>query len=89
VILDRIVDAKRRAREARGPVRSLAARGAVVLDSEAARHEAGDLLQAGLGVQTLPTLGDWLAAPRPRPPTALFKSCGSALWDLAAAECVA
>jgi 1-piperideine-2-carboxylate/1-pyrroline-2-carboxylate reductase [NAD(P)H] len=71
-------------------VRGLAARGAVVLDSVSARHEAGDLLQAGLAVDVLPTLGEVLAAiPAERPVTTLFKSCGSALWDLAAADCAA
>jgi ornithine cyclodeaminase len=68
--------------------RSLAARGQVVIDSAAARHEAGDLLGAGLPVADLPTLGDWLAEARPRPAgPVLFKSCGAALWDLAAARC--
>lgn len=67
-------------------VRALAARGAVVLDTASARHEAGDVLQAGLDAQQVPTLGDW-PADAPPPATALFKSCGSALWDLAAAQC--
>jgi ornithine cyclodeaminase len=70
-------------------VQAIASGGAVVLDSAHARHEAGDVLQAGLPVDHLPTLGDWLAKPPTRPPTALFKSCGSALWDLAAAHCAA
>ena len=72
----------------------LAASGRLVLDSPAARHEAGDLLAAGLATDTLPTLADVLAgvhansriAPRPGGPV-LFKSCGAALWDLAAARC--
>ncbi|MEW6706354.1 MAG: delta(1)-pyrroline-2-carboxylate reductase family protein [Pseudomonadota bacterium] len=66
-------------------VRHLAGHGRVVLDTAAARHEAGDLLQAGLAVRALPTLGEVLAAGAPRPQATLFKSCGSALWDLAAA----
>ena len=80
----------------------LAASGRLVLDSPAARHEAGDLLAAGLATAALPTLADVLAdglagaqadtpahpqaAPHPGGPV-LFKSCGAALWDLAAARC--
>jgi len=68
--------------------RRLVAQGTVVIDSEAARHEAGDLLGAGVAVQGLPTLGEWLASGRARPcGPVLFKSCGAALWDLAAARC--
>lgn len=67
--------------------RDIAARGLVVLDSAAARHEAGDLLQAGLAMGTLPTLAERPAHTDSGP--VLFKSCGSALWDLAAARCVA
>lgn len=71
--------------------RQLAATGRVVIDSPAARHEAGDLLGAGIDTAGLPTLGEVLAAP-PAPPAprggaVLFKSCGAALWDLAAARC--
>ena len=72
-------------------VQAIAATGRVVLDSDSARHEGGDLLQAGLDVAPLPTLGEVLARP-PSDTTAgavLFKSCGSALWDLAAAQCMA
>jgi 1-piperideine-2-carboxylate/1-pyrroline-2-carboxylate reductase [NAD(P)H] len=67
--------------------RDIAARGQVVLDSSAARHEAGDLIAAGLDLATLPTLAD--QPPRQDGGPVLFKSCGSALWDLAAARCVA
>jgi ornithine cyclodeaminase/alanine dehydrogenase-like protein (mu-crystallin family) len=72
-------------------VRGLASRGLVLMDSASGRHEAGDLLQAGLAMDLLPTLGEVLAAvPAATTPAAvLFKSCGSALWDLAAAECAA
>lgn len=74
-------------------VRRLAAGGAVVLDSADARHEAGDVLQAGVDPAPLLTLGDVLAAGPSgmarRPGPTMFKSCGSALWDLAAARCVA
>jgi ornithine cyclodeaminase len=69
-----------------GVVRAIASRGRVVIDGPGARHEAGDLLQAALPVDALPTLGE-LAADAEKPPTALFKSCGWALWDLAAAQC--
>ena len=81
--------------------RTIAASGRVLIDSPAARHEAGDLLAAGLDMASLSTLGQWLTGM----PTAaaaaagalglkagqagpvLFKSCGAALWDLAAARC--
>lgn len=66
--------------------RQLAASGTVVIDSAAARHEAGDLLAAGLALETLPTLAEALQQPRPGG-SVLFKSCGAALWDLAAARC--
>ena len=64
--------------------------GRIVLDSADAAHEAGDLLQAGLEVAALPTLQQALAS-GPAPARAdggplLFKSCGWAGWDLAAAR---
>ncbi len=65
--------------------REIARRGRIVLDSAAARHEAGDLIAAGVATDGLPSLVD-----RPRGLAVgpvLFKSCGSALWDLAAARC--
>lgn len=67
--------------------RHVALRGHIVLDSDDARHEAGDLLQAGMDVGVLPTLRDVLHG-RPIPPEGpvLFKSCGWAGWDLAAAR---
>lgn len=70
-------------------VRDLHARGRVVVDTRDADHEAGDLLQAGLDVPSLPTLGDVVrGAPQVRRPgPVLFKSCGWAGWDLAAARC--
>lgn len=70
-------------------VRDLAARGTLVVDTRDADHEAGDLLQAGIDVTTLPTLGDAVAGRLPRPTRGpvLFKSCGWAGWDLAAARC--
>lgn len=70
--------------------RDIATRGRVVIDSPAARHEAGDLIAAGLALEALPTLGEALGddAPAAGGPL-LFKSCGAALWDLAAARCAA
>lgn len=65
--------------------RRIAARGQIVLDSAAARHEAGDLIVAGLPPDALPVLADRPTRARAGP--VLFKSCGSALWDLAAARC--
>lgn len=70
-----------------GLTRDIAERGQIVLDSAAARHEAGDLITAGLDLAALPTLADQPARRDGGP--VLFKSCGSALWDLAAARCVA
>ena len=67
--------------------RHFATQGTVVVDTREADHEAGDLLQAGLDVSRLPTLQDVVRerTPRPRGPV-LFKSCGWAGWDLAAAR---
>lgn len=65
--------------------RRIAAAGQIVLDSAAARHEAGDLIAAGLPLNAMPTLADRPARAGTGP--VLFKSCGSALWDLAAARC--
>ncbi|WP_423837555.1 delta(1)-pyrroline-2-carboxylate reductase family protein [Variovorax terrae] len=67
--------------------RHVAAQGTIVVDTGDALHEAGDLLQAGLDVAALPTLGGWLRQPSPaRAGPVLFKSCGWAGWDLAAAR---
>ena len=56
-------------------------------DPVGARHEAGDLIQAGIDWTTVASLADAVAgrfdAARPR----LFKSVGTAAWDLAAARC--
>jgi 1-piperideine-2-carboxylate/1-pyrroline-2-carboxylate reductase [NAD(P)H] len=61
--------------------------GSVVVDTEVALHEAGDLLQAGLDVREFPSLRDVvLQAPVPARGPVLFKSCGWAGWDLAAAR---
>lgn len=61
-------------------------RGRIVVDTRDADHEAGDLLQAGMDVASLPALRDVdPSAPRTAGPV-LFKSCGWAGWDLAAAR---
>jgi len=68
--------------------RHCAAQGTIVVDTPEAVHEAGDLLQAGLDVGTFPTLRDMLMRETPSKPRGpvLFKSCGWAGWDLAAAR---
>lgn len=67
----------------------MAQHGTVVVDTVDAGHEAGDLLQAGLDVARLPTLQDVVRqGARPRTGPVLFKSCGWAGWDLAAARLV-
>jgi ornithine cyclodeaminase len=74
----------------------LARTGTLVVDTRDADHEAGDLLQAGIDVSTLPTLADvvgqtaaWQNATRPPDGPVFFKSCGWGGWDLAAARCIA
>jgi len=67
--------------------RHFSGHGTVVLDTPDAVHEAGDLLQAGLDLSRFATLadvirGDAFQAQGP----VLFKSCGWAGWDLAAAR---
>jgi 1-piperideine-2-carboxylate/1-pyrroline-2-carboxylate reductase [NAD(P)H] len=64
----------------------LARVGRIVVDTRDADHEAGDLLQAGLDVTRIPSLRDMAAAAAPAPGPVLFKSCGWAGWDLAAAR---
>lgn len=65
----------------------MAQHGRIVVDTEDANHEAGDLLQAGLDVAALPTLRDVVRGPfTARTGPVLFKSCGWAGWDLAAAR---
>ena len=65
----------------------------LVVDTRDADHEAGDLLQAGVNVAALPTLGDVVChgAQKAMGPkagqTVFFKNCGWAGWDLAAARC--
>lgn len=67
--------------------RHLAELGTVVVDTRDADHEAGDLLQARLDVSRFASLQDVLRIKKNRPPgPVLFKSCGWAGWDLAAAR---
>ena len=67
--------------------RHLVAIGNVLVDTKDAVHEAGDLLQAGLDVAAMPTLGDLLRGVfMPGDGPTLFKSCGWGGWDLAAAR---
>lgn len=68
--------------------RHCADQGTVIVDTPDARHEAGDLLQAGLDLSRFATLREIVLQkkkPRPQGPV-LFKSCGWAGWDLAAAR---
>ena len=65
----------------------IAAHGTVITDTADARHEAGDLLQAGLDVTRFATLLEVVCRGTPQPVgPVLFKSCGWAGWDLAAAR---
>jgi ornithine cyclodeaminase len=65
----------------------IARNGIVVVDTSDACHEAGDLIQAGLDVGQFATLQDVVCKSRPRSRgPVLFKSCGWAGWDLAAAR---
>jgi 1-piperideine-2-carboxylate/1-pyrroline-2-carboxylate reductase [NAD(P)H] len=67
--------------------RHFASNGKIVLDTPDARHEAGDLLQAGLDVSAFASLADVIRGSNaPRTGPVLFKSCGWAGWDLAAAR---
>ena len=67
--------------------RYVAENGTLVLDTVDAEHEAGDLMQAGLDVTRFASLADVIrsAAFVVKGPV-LFKSCGWAGWDLAAAR---
>lgn len=67
--------------------RHVAKQGTVVVDTVDAAHEAGDLLQAGLDVTRFASLADVIRADAfPVTGPVLFKSCGWAGWDLAAAR---
>jgi ornithine cyclodeaminase len=61
--------------------------GRIVVDTRDADHEAGDLLQAGLDIARIPSLRDIDPGAARPPGPVLFKSCGWAGWDLAAARC--
>jgi len=67
--------------------RHVAESGRIVVDTHDAPHAAGDLLQAGLAVAQFATLQAVVRSPAvPRRGPVLFKSCGWAGWDLAAAR---
>ena len=67
--------------------RHIAGHGTVIVDTQYAQHEAGDLLQAGLDVTRFADLRSVVLGPAGRVPgPVLFKSCGWAGWDLAAAR---
>lgn len=67
--------------------RYFASNGTVIVDTADATHEGGDLLQAGLDVAAFATLRDVVRGqPSQRNGAVLFKSCGWAGWDLAAAR---
>jgi len=70
-----------------GLCQHFAAQGTVFVDTADAAHEAGDLLQAGLDVSRFVTLADVIRKDIQKPTgPVLFKSCGWAGWDLAAAR---
>ena len=67
--------------------RALARAGRIVVDTQEAEHEAGDLIQAGVQPAQWQTLAQVLSAgAATRGGPVLFKSCGWAGWDLAAAR---
>jgi 1-piperideine-2-carboxylate/1-pyrroline-2-carboxylate reductase [NAD(P)H] len=68
--------------------RHFAAQGRIVVDTPEAVHEAGDLLQAELNVRAFATLREVLGNKKAGAGAGpvLFKSCGWAGWDLAAAR---
>jgi 1-piperideine-2-carboxylate/1-pyrroline-2-carboxylate reductase [NAD(P)H] len=55
-------------------------------DIPSARHEAGDLIQAGVDWQRVKSLAQALSEPTSERPV-VFKTVGCAAWDLAAARC--
>ena len=69
------------------PPALLRSRQIVVDDLGGARHEAGDLLQAGVDWARVRSLASVLATPLPLSALApVFKTVGQAAWDLAAAR---
>lgn len=70
-----------------GLCRHFAEQGTVFVDTTDAAHEAGDLIQAGLDISGFPTLATVIRQGMKKPAgPVLFKSCGWAGWDLAAAR---
>lgn len=70
-----------------GLCRHFAEQGTLCIDTGDARHEAGDLLLAGLDVSRFMTLAEVIRQDRGTASgPVLFKSCGWAGWDLAAAR---
>lgn len=67
-------------------VQHFAQHGRIVVDTADAAHEAGDLLQAGIDVATCDSLSQVVQSPVGQRGLTLFKSCGWAGWDLAAAR---
>ncbi|MEW6022188.1 MAG: bifunctional Delta(1)-pyrroline-2-carboxylate/Delta(1)-piperideine-2-carboxylate reductase [Pseudomonadota bacterium] len=55
-------------------------------DPSGARHEAGDLMRAGVDWSRVGSLGALLGGPVDHTRPAVFKSVGTAAWDLAAAR---
>jgi 1-piperideine-2-carboxylate/1-pyrroline-2-carboxylate reductase [NAD(P)H] len=68
----------------------IAQHGRIVVDTEDATHEAGDMLQAGLNISQFPTLAQIVRGEKSTESQGpiLFKSCGWAGWDLAGARLV-
>lgn len=65
----------------------IARTGAIVLDTSYAAHEAGDLLQTGMDMKQFKTLQQAIGSTSAfKSGPILFKSCGWAGWDLAAAR---
>lgn len=55
-------------------------------DPAGARHEAGDFIQAGIDWEQVHSLADLLQGKVPQDKPLVFKSVGTAAWDLAAAR---
>jgi 1-piperideine-2-carboxylate/1-pyrroline-2-carboxylate reductase [NAD(P)H] len=66
----------------------IAKHGQIALDTSDAAHEAGDLIQAGIDMSQYPTLAQLVRGEVVviKKSPVLFKSCGWAGWDLAAAS---
>jgi 1-piperideine-2-carboxylate/1-pyrroline-2-carboxylate reductase [NAD(P)H] len=67
-------------------VQHFAALGRIAVDTADAAHEAGDLIQAAVDISACATLQAVVQAPPATRCITLFKSCGWAGWDLAAAR---